>query len=1008
MARTINRQPISVPYPSEKQTKDYFFNHYTWKGINDDKNFLEVDQETFNDCHNVYVDSEGLLRSRPALKRKEVTLYDKEISDNTKTEIAELSTITDFWVFGDIIVYRSDNNTTQKTSLFFTKNSKLYRTSTNTYTFQYNYVSSAPIGIKLVLSKGKIFIFTELSFEYFDITTYTFGSATNFIYVPITKRITTSTETDFESKNTLTTSEKYVYLYNNATGINTDVIGKTVKVTIDGTTYDVVFTEYTPNVLAEVYFNVNSIYSTTELEYAESNKCGLSIAISVDNVIAMYSYTSKYCLITTDGLTFNSYYFDEYDENLNGALYQEPRFSNSGDILYICTNRGIFVLSVKSTSEYGLQYPIFTNILNEASYSSIKSDYIMAYKPDDSSQNKNAGALFVGFVDYTTFAVCIFWTKDNLNLQNIKQLQLYKVINSTVASVTNSSIANDYFTPSSGLLTDVATITTVETEIEIGLNSYTCDMTVVLNTNWKDLTVIAWSSDDGTILAVQAQLANISNSIGFFSKKNKIFYNYLSTLLSYDATGVSYGIAKLYIPLNGIQLSSSFTTKNIYPTDTASFDNNYTNSDLFFFGSDDVIVFSQGIYYWSSEHLEKFINGDEDNGAFVVEVTDRIYYLQDSASNKLFVTRVSDAELTYTKSGSFNYLLPSHVAELHNFYFAKDNSVYISQDAFDASKNWQWYLPEKLSQKFNYEINALHPISDDVMAVFMEPEIDYIAYDKDAKAYTYQKSKLQVGLPKGNNVITSLDGTTILFVTKRGLVGLGYQDFIASTEQALSYLSDSIYQIFADWNTSSIRLHLFGFWLICHKRDSDNCYIYDIRTKSWWHCRYDDHISYKFVTFGTALLYLADNTLFYMDRTDGKVNEDGDDFEVTYFDDDGNKQTNIDWSLTSQKLYLSAANYYKHIVNITLNFAVDVVASKTNKKPTMNLIICNYRKIRNIVDQENFEYTVDMIRTLVHRLNFAKVCEFQYQLSSDSNNVVQIPLSLADITVKYKVSGEVR
>ena len=69
MAKTFNRRPLSVNTPSANDVKNYFFNHYTWKGLADDKNFLAVDQETFADCNNVYMDSEGLLRSRPSIKK---------------------------------------------------------------------------------------------------------------------------------------------------------------------------------------------------------------------------------------------------------------------------------------------------------------------------------------------------------------------------------------------------------------------------------------------------------------------------------------------------------------------------------------------------------------------------------------------------------------------------------------------------------------------------------------------------------------------------------------------------------------------------------------------------------------------------------------------------------------------------------------------------------------------------------------------------------------------------
>ena len=65
MTKTFNRMPQGVNEPDI----DYqFFNHNNWKRLNSNKNFLSIDQETFEDSNNIYVDGDGVLRSRPAIK----------------------------------------------------------------------------------------------------------------------------------------------------------------------------------------------------------------------------------------------------------------------------------------------------------------------------------------------------------------------------------------------------------------------------------------------------------------------------------------------------------------------------------------------------------------------------------------------------------------------------------------------------------------------------------------------------------------------------------------------------------------------------------------------------------------------------------------------------------------------------------------------------------------------------------------------------------------------------
>ena len=44
----------------------------------------------------------------------------------------------------------------------------------------------------------------------------------------------------------------------------------------------------------------------------------------------------------------------------------------------------------------------------------------------------------------------------------------------------------------------------------------------------------------------------------------------------------------------------------------------------------------------------------------------------------------------------------------------------------------------------------------------------------------------------------------------------------------------------------------------------------------------------------------------------------------------------------------------------------------------------------------------------IQRLNYSKINEFQYQLSYDEENAIEIPLSINSISIKYKIGGQVR
>ena len=77
MVRTYNRQPKFVDTPSASSIKTYTLNIASWKGINDDQNYIQVDQETFADATNVIVDEDNILRSRPSIKRLNASDWEK-------------------------------------------------------------------------------------------------------------------------------------------------------------------------------------------------------------------------------------------------------------------------------------------------------------------------------------------------------------------------------------------------------------------------------------------------------------------------------------------------------------------------------------------------------------------------------------------------------------------------------------------------------------------------------------------------------------------------------------------------------------------------------------------------------------------------------------------------------------------------------------------------------------------------------------------------------------------
>lgn len=71
MAKTINREPYLF---EARSLKENYLNFVEFNGLCDNKNYLDIDQSTFADVNNMYLDQDKQLSSRPPLKKIDVLL----------------------------------------------------------------------------------------------------------------------------------------------------------------------------------------------------------------------------------------------------------------------------------------------------------------------------------------------------------------------------------------------------------------------------------------------------------------------------------------------------------------------------------------------------------------------------------------------------------------------------------------------------------------------------------------------------------------------------------------------------------------------------------------------------------------------------------------------------------------------------------------------------------------------------------------------------------------------
>lgn len=959
MTRTINRQPWNVRSLNYGDTGYKYFGYSDWKGKCTNKNFIGVDQETFEDCNNVYIDRDNILRSRPAMKyAKNDVVYQM---------------IKHIWTFGPWTVYeRTGNTTDNNTELTFVYGTQSWS------------MLLVPKGPNVVLADEKIFVFNNNFAKYFDLVTKEVNDATNLIYSPITKLYTYGSEKDSEKPNVWSKTHRERYIWNRKTPTNLDkLVGKTVTVELTDEEPKTItnfqkYQEYT--IAKELYEDLDESYIYLPIEFKASS--GTITRAPVTDGIPMLDVSKNNSVVrakkTTKTVQGTSYTYYQLEYAIDGSnfsmlpdlpwddskpydCYYIPKFSEDGTIIYLYTSKGILAISVLSESGKGnYRYATWTNLCTR-------------YNIPTTNVFTEFGCAHMS--TYNTFSV--FTGIDGG--ENV-QYSLFMVREGTLVSkanwYTNAQKFNHYH-----YKMICNTSKTVMCTIHRLTDGAGRDRTQFMITEFTT----AEAEPSSNYMAF-GEPNNVPVSVGYMVLRNVALYD----------TGILSG---------AIAIPSTPNTKYMYLFKCGdSFADEKLTNDAFSFNTTALIVAeSDSSIFTQLQYLfHKTILPVQSTYPIAVK-NDYLYYgIYNDTTHKfnVYTTYISD-NISFTETvvdkTTIDYSFENE-AELSQYYISKGKTVYISSKGAYTNNDFEWYFSEEYVENFDYEVTALHPISTTEVAVFTENSIYYVVpttitvNDVERVAYQYYKSRIPLGCNKGSDIVTSYDGKYTIFSTKRGLVAMSYQDFVNSTEQALTFLSDNISQAYFDWNKGAIKLTLYKYWLIVYRLDTESAYVYDMRNSSWWPITYA--VVQQVIEIGEDLRVLVRNAIRYCDTGDDNYKDDF--------------YGNISWSLKSQKLHFNAINYYKAISNITLSSVMDKVPDVTNPF-TCNMRVTTYRKIMDDTQApETMAFYVDMIRTFVKKLNYMKVGQFQFEMFSDDDNAQQSPLSLTSIVVKYKTTGQVR
>lgn len=935
MARTYNRRPVLQNGPDEADIKNYTFSYDSWKGICDAKDFLAVDQSTFADAENMYIDSEGLLSSRPSIK------YDSETHA----------------LFGKQDIkkyYEYPNETNDGTISVGVTTNKLYikdgaeQLITVTATSGVDYTDT-----KFFDTYDKLFIFNSAWIIY-DKNLHRIDTAIgDHIYKPIAKTFTGSAETEGEQKNALTSAERYLYYYNDTTGIHSSAVGKTLNWD-DGT----------------ITWDSDSVARLTKKHYT----VGLTdpVTVAQSGAVAFVNGTTlNYAL---DGSILKSWDLSQIVDTDHPI--RKISFTDTSDLIIVDIKRSentsnLYVVSCLSTAEDGsLKYPYLTDIHDAFGI------------PESISEEGDYPISCYSIIDEGHFIVAC---------QNATNVRLFaKFADSEILSTKGAAgyiplsvdITKDYFALFYGKNTSEGSATTQSYNLVLYPAAQDSSATKT-----RSITVPTGNTAPFTThsTVVKMDEYTINCCYPFYAGKdsnNKSIYRYYVFRMS---------VADF--------ISSD---KELHPRQIDS-TTDYAYEPFFLYDNYGKVCINHDIYDFSGidftvpSGTATITSPIFTSSGILLPSTSRCFnYRYFNNYNHDIYTRFSTDtfELYYDVPGNTATFLPTDVAQLSSYYFAYKNKLYISEARYNDDGEFLFYLPEKNTNEFDTAITKLHQISEQIIAAFFNDCIYYVSYDSDAGTYRYYKTKLQYGLRAGNDVITANDSVTTIFATDRGIMALSYQDFMATSEQKSAVVSDAVYNMMKPLLAKTVKLFKYDFWIVVYCPDDTTAWVYDTRNGSWW--------KQKVTTLVSQLTARSGKPLVVTENSPARFDISEEHYTDVYRD--GSER--IQWSFLSQKSHLNSPNYFKSVQNMTFYGVADSMTENI-----FNLDIVNYRADLYKDEMKNVTYSCKLIRTFVYRLHLMKINELQFKLYSDDTIAQEDmihPIKLSNLAVRYRITGQVR
>ena len=382
----------------------------------------------------------------------------------------------------------------------------------------------------------------------------------------------------------------------------------------------------------------------------------------------------------------------------------------------------------------------------------------------------------------------------------------------------------------------------------------------------------------------------------------------------------------------------------------------------------------------------------------------------DYENNWIFTNLLSNDDVVkfiYTYSTDNNYTkIPTVTYSGAELFLGFGNELMITKNIKNGSDTL-FNLLSINNQPFANEIKSIINISTTELAIFFENGITIctkVSDDVYGYRYDYTKTRLSLGTKFGDSVINTADGASTLYATPRGLAIMNYQAYMATTDQTLQFVSDKIFDIWNKFYLSSENITLVQHGDYIFVYNTSNKYLMlDLRNVSWWKFEIPYNIS-KILTDQIELHVIADK-LYKFKKIDNGTDKIEDDYIDNKYRDP--EDETINWRFMSQRLHFGLPNHYKNMKQIVFH-----MVQSTGHLSTFATQIKLYRNSVNYKDMEvipfDFNFYVDEFRTFVKRFNYWKINMLQYGIANDNKTAIPARLVLNGIGVKYEIGDEVR